>query len=48
MVGSTKGETALFLFVRRLALQVCRFDSSPRYALSLLPLINKGFLCGFR
>jgi hypothetical protein len=48
MVGRTKGETALFLFVRRLALQVCRFDSSPRYALSLLPLINKGFLCGFR
>jgi hypothetical protein len=48
MVGRTKGETALFLFVGRLALQVYRFDSRPRYALSLLSLIYKGFLRCFR
>ena len=46
--GVKKCETAIFLFVRRLALPVCRFDSRPRHALSLLSLIYKGFWCGFR
>jgi hypothetical protein len=48
MVESYKGETAIFLFVRRLTLHVCRFDSHPRHALSLQALIYKGFSWGFR
>jgi hypothetical protein len=48
MVGGYKGETAIFLFVRRLTLHVCRFDSRPCHALSLRSLIYEGFLCVLR